>query len=118
MTNSLSLFFIFCASSAHSGLISPFLVRAGGDHTCALDAEGVKCWGYNVYGQTNVPSFKNSPNATTLHWVPNLKNDSPEELKIRLNIPMQTKKILVNIKGISENNSYVSWNSEVEINNK
>lgn len=66
---------------------------------------------------TNVPAFKNSPNSTTLHWIPSLKNDSPEELKIRLKIPKDTKKILVNIKGISENNSFVNWNSEIEVNN-
>lgn len=32
-------------------------VSAGWQHTCALDANGVRCWGFNGYGQTNVPAL-------------------------------------------------------------
>jgi Regulator of chromosome condensation (RCC1) repeat len=34
-------------------------VSAGGSHTCALDDTGVKCWGGNWEGQTNVPQLVN-----------------------------------------------------------
>jgi hypothetical protein len=38
-------------------------VSVGNAHTCGLKADGtLQCWGYNTYGQTNVPS----PNA---NWV-------------------------------------------------
>ena len=30
-------------------------ISAGGMHTCALDDEGVKCWGYTGYGLTHDP---------------------------------------------------------------
>ncbi|MFM9481390.1 RCC1-like domain-containing protein, partial [Streptomyces scabiei] len=30
-------------------------IAAGRNHTCVLDAAGIKCWGDNTYGQTNLP---------------------------------------------------------------
>jgi hypothetical protein len=33
---------------------SSFMVSPGRHHTCALDAEGVKCWGFGSNGQTNM----------------------------------------------------------------
>jgi len=40
-------------------LKNPHQVSAGGYHTCAIDDEGVKCWGHNVFVGTNVPALKN-----------------------------------------------------------
>ena len=36
-------------------LVKPIQVAAGGWHACALDAEGVKCWGSNSFGESDVP---------------------------------------------------------------
>ena len=30
-------------------------IAAGGPHTCALDEQGVACWGKNDYGESDVP---------------------------------------------------------------
>jgi hypothetical protein len=38
-----------------AGLTNPSAIAAGGFHTCALDDDGVICWGWNVYGQLTVP---------------------------------------------------------------
>ena len=43
---------------------TPLAIDAGGFHTCALEANQVRCWGRNDYGQTNVPSLFN-PKAVT-----------------------------------------------------
>ncbi|MCH8843108.1 MAG: hypothetical protein IID61_09035, partial [SAR324 cluster bacterium] len=40
-----------------TSLVAPAQVSAGGDHTCALDAGGVVCWGRNLKGQTDVPAL-------------------------------------------------------------
>ncbi|MBK8675429.1 MAG: hypothetical protein IPN27_03255 [Cellvibrionales bacterium] len=37
----------------------PIQISAGSYHTCALDATGVHCWGYNAQGQTTVPTLSN-----------------------------------------------------------
>jgi alpha-tubulin suppressor-like RCC1 family protein len=34
-------------------------ISAGISHSCALDDTGVRCWGMNTYGQTNVPPLVN-----------------------------------------------------------
>ena len=39
-----------------NGLINVRQITAGNNHTCALGDDGVKCWGFNGYGQTNVPT--------------------------------------------------------------
>ena len=36
-----------------------YWVSAGEQHTCALDDNGVTCWGYNGMGQTDVPALSN-----------------------------------------------------------
>jgi alpha-tubulin suppressor-like RCC1 family protein len=35
---------------------SAYDIATGGFHTCALDDNGVTCWGYNGQGQTTVPA--------------------------------------------------------------
>jgi hypothetical protein len=35
------------------------IMSAGWTHTCAIDHEGLKCWGLNNFGQTMVPPLKN-----------------------------------------------------------
>jgi alpha-tubulin suppressor-like RCC1 family protein len=42
--------------------VNPRLVQAGGYHTCALDDNGVTCWGENSFGQSTVPSNLVMPN--------------------------------------------------------
>ncbi len=37
--------------------VADYQVSLGGDNTCALDDTGVVCWGFNGYGQTNVPAL-------------------------------------------------------------
>jgi alpha-tubulin suppressor-like RCC1 family protein len=34
-----------------AGLSGATAITAGGDHTCVIAAGGVRCWGYNSYGQ-------------------------------------------------------------------
>jgi len=40
-------------------LVSPYFLVAGGDHDCASDENGVKCWGTNQYGESKAPALKN-----------------------------------------------------------
>jgi hypothetical protein len=40
-------------------LVADYQVSAGMYHTCALDDDGVKCWGLNDHGQTVVPALNN-----------------------------------------------------------
>jgi alpha-tubulin suppressor-like RCC1 family protein len=44
----------FAVDTNNGGILSLFH-----SHSCALDDTGVVCWGYNRYGQTNVPSLSN-----------------------------------------------------------
>lgn len=41
-------------------------VQAGLNYTCARDADGVKCWGQNEFGQTNVPAL-NEPTQISIN---------------------------------------------------
>ena len=41
------------------------ITSGGGDHTCAIDDEGVKCWGRNNLGQTSVPTTLKNPRAVS-----------------------------------------------------
>ena len=36
-----------------------YQISTGWEHTCALDDDGVKCWGRNDYGLTEVPELSN-----------------------------------------------------------
>jgi hypothetical protein len=40
----------------HAGLVNPIAVAAGDAHTCALDDNGLQCWGRENYGQSTVPA--------------------------------------------------------------
>ena len=42
-------------------LVADYQVTSLGDHTCALDDNGVQCWGYNEDGQTDVPDLRVDP---------------------------------------------------------
>jgi len=44
----------FSVDTNNGGILSLFH-----SHSCALDDTGVVCWGYNYYGQTDVPSLTN-----------------------------------------------------------
>lgn len=37
-------------------LVNPVAISAGGYHTCAIHTNGLRCWGWNAEGQTQVPS--------------------------------------------------------------
>lgn len=43
-------------------------VSAGWSHTCAVDANGVHCWGMNLSGATNVPPALVKPVAVSAGW--------------------------------------------------
>src|SRR5690242_545371 len=38
---------------------TPIKLSLGHQHSCIRDLEGVKCWGFNAYGQTDVPLLRN-----------------------------------------------------------
>lgn len=40
-------------------LVNPRSISVGSEHACALDDIGVRCWGKNTWGATNVPELKN-----------------------------------------------------------
>ena len=48
-------------------LTHPVAVAAGVDHSCAIDDDGVHCWGYNRYGKLDVPDM-NNPTDITAGW--------------------------------------------------
>ena len=47
---------------------SAYDIAAGVYHTCALDDNGVSCWGDNVSGQTTVPAGLANPSAIGAGW--------------------------------------------------
>jgi hypothetical protein len=42
-----------------------YSISAGNYHTCAIDDDGVKCWGGNSDGQTNVPAGLKNPRSVS-----------------------------------------------------
>jgi hypothetical protein len=42
---------------------SAYDLAAGGDHTCAIDDNGVTCWGHNSFGESTVPVGLVNPSA-------------------------------------------------------
>jgi hypothetical protein len=52
------------------GLLLPDIhsISAGNLHTCAIDGDRVKCWGYNGYGQTDVPAGLKYPRSVSAGW--------------------------------------------------
>jgi len=42
--------------------LKEYELAVGMNHACAIDEDGVKCWGSNKFGQTNVPPLKNPRN--------------------------------------------------------
>ena len=47
--------FSFAVDSDGDGLQN-YQIAVGSQHTCALDDNGVQCWGRDVYGQSTVPT--------------------------------------------------------------
>ena len=47
--------FSFAVDSDGDGL-QDYQIAVGSQHTCALDDNGVQCWGRDVYGQSTVPT--------------------------------------------------------------
>jgi len=56
---SLVLLFFSVNSIALDDGLSPYKLSSGGSHSCAVDDSGVSCWGYDAYGQLNVPELNN-----------------------------------------------------------
>ncbi len=54
----LSWVLVFCASGNLVEAFDGGILSAGGYHICAIDHEGVKCWGDNSKGQAKVPPLK------------------------------------------------------------
>ena len=44
------------AVTLSDNLQEDYQIEAGNTHTCAIDDNGVHCWGHNNYGQTDVPT--------------------------------------------------------------
>jgi alpha-tubulin suppressor-like RCC1 family protein len=53
------LFLLLLSYASFASDIGDGILAAGGSHTCALDDTGLVCWGWNFYGQTDVPSLSN-----------------------------------------------------------
>ena len=55
---------VHAADSDGDGL-QDYQIAAGDNHTCALDDNGVQCWGGNDYGQATVPTDLVNPVAVS-----------------------------------------------------
>ena len=52
-------------ANGRNPLVADYLVSGGGAHTCVLDDNSVHCWGYNDYGQSDVPTDLVNPIAVS-----------------------------------------------------
>ncbi len=55
-------------ANGRNPLVADYQVMLGHWHTCALDDTGVVCWGYNGYGQTDVPVLSNPTQVSLGYW--------------------------------------------------
>lgn len=59
---------VFLLASVHASSHTNFTVSSGKYHTCALDDNGVTCWGRNNKNQTAVPSLNNPTQVDAGDW--------------------------------------------------